>query len=67
VNNHDPALQVSIVCDCGHAGFECLTESGYMDVHEHYYLEGFEGGEVTIDRGWPSVPNILSALAPTVS
>jgi hypothetical protein len=38
-----------------------------MDVHEHYYLEGFEGGEVTIDRGWPSVPNILSALAPTVS
>jgi hypothetical protein len=53
-----------IVCECGHEGFEHLTESGFMDTHEHYRLEGFEGGEVTIDGGLPRFPNILSALHP---
>jgi hypothetical protein len=41
----------SIVCECGHAGFLHLTESGHWDQNEHYYLEGFGGAEVVFIGG----------------
>ena len=44
------SFKYPIVCECGHQGFECLSEWGHWDSCESYSLEGFEGGEVTIDK-----------------
>ena len=44
-----------LVCECGHTGFRHLSEWGHWDSCKSYSLEGFEGGEVTIDKGVATV------------
>ncbi len=56
-----------IVCECGHKGFVRLSELNHpFGVHDHYWLDGFIGDDLTFTRdNCANKPkDILSALTP---
>jgi hypothetical protein len=54
-----------IVCECGHKGFLRLCESGHMDSRQSYWLDGFIGVDLEVERGCHTPGDALASLNPT--